>query len=341
MATETFTLTLDDAPTESVSVTINDTSQTQAGEQIFSTAGSYQFTVPVGVTSINIYMVGAGGGGAVGEYSTGSAGGGGGGAFFYAEGLTVSPGDIFNGSIGAGGARGTISTNNPFEIVSTNSATGLTKYPQSGTVTAATNGGTTSIVSAQDSNWYVTLTGGARGRVITGGAGGVLLQGSSVQGSAPIIGGGGGKAGRNGTSGNSGTTPGGGGGAHVAGNGGNGRGDFYRSTGGYNYYKAGAGGRGGGAYLYGSWSAGSQGSNAPALVTSTSPLRLNYDGGDDGGTTGSNTGTAYGGGGGGGAGGRIRNQTIISGSTRYYYRWFLAGPGTDGISGAVRFSWGT
>jgi len=146
--------------------------------------------------------------------------------------------------------------------------------------------------------------------------------------------------GNTGTSGNSGKFPGGGGGAGQAGQGGNGRGEFYRSSGGFNYYKAGSGGNGGGAYLYGGYTAGSDGSNAPALVVSTSPLQFNYNGGTTGGATGTATGSAYGGGGGAGAGGQIRAQTIISGGTNYYYFWYLAGVGQSGGDGAVRFAWG-
>ena len=335
MATETFTLTLDDAPTESVSVTINDTSQTQAGEQLFTESGT--FTVPTGVTSIDIYAVGGGGGADAGQYSTGSSGGGGGGAYVEVIGWPVSPGDTITVTRDPGGAGGANSANSPFEIVSTNSGTGLTKYPQSGTITNGTGAGFTRVVHAGVT--VLTANGGGRGQIITGGAGGTGSVHSTVATLADsylIVDGG---DGENGQSGNSGRYPGGGGGAGNAGRGGSGRGDFYRSTGGYNYYKDANGGQGGGMHLYGGVTAnpGSNGSDAPALYSGS----INYTGAGDGRAGGVQTGTAYGGGAGGGVGGRIRNQTIISGSTRYYYRWFLGKDSVNGTQGAVRFAWGT
>lgn len=335
MATETLTLTLDNDPDTNISVTINDTSQTQSGEQTFTESGS--FTVPTGVTSLDIYAVGAGGGGQVGHYSQGSPGGGGGGAYYYTTNLSVTPGDVFSIQIGAGGQRGTISTNSPYEIATSNSGTGLTYYPAAGTVTNATAGGSTVITYTNQSNWVVTLTGGRPGTMGGTGAGGTVSKTTGTPGTTES-----GQRGKAGITGNSGTTPGGGGGAGetAGGMGGNGRGQFYRSDGGYNYYKAARGGRGGGLHLYGGTAVGSDGAQAPNLVASTSPLQFNYDNGEDGGAGLSQVGTAYGQGGGSGAGGRIRNQTIIRNGNSTYYRWFLAGVGSDGGQGAVRFAWG-
>ena len=337
MATETFTLTLDNTPTESVSVTINDTSLTPSGEQSYTTPGTYTFTVPTGVTSLDIFVVGGGGGGSVGQYSNGSPGGSGGGGIVQVSGFTVTPGDTFNVSVGAGGTRGSCSTNSPFEIVTTNYNSGSSKFPQSGTITNASAGSASFV---EYNGYRVTANGGQPGSIVAGGNGGttnINANLTSYYTSAIEITG---TQGNTGTSGNSGRFPGGGGGAGQAGNGGNGRGEFYRSTGGYNYYKAGSGGNGGGAYLYGSYTATADGNNAPALVTSTSPLQFNYNGGTAGSHTGTATGGSYGAGGGAGAGGQIRAQTIISGGTNYYYFWYLAGVGQAGGDGAVRFSWG-
>jgi hypothetical protein len=335
MATETFTLTLDNTPTESVSVTINDTSLTQAGEELFTESGT--FTVPAGVTSVNIYAVGAGGGSDAGQYTTGSSGGGGGGAYVEVIGWPVTPGDEITVNVSSGGAGGVNSANSPFEIVTTNSGTGLTKYPQSGTITAGGNAGATRVI--HDGVTVLTALGGSRGQIVTGGAGGsgsVHSTVSSLADSHDIIDG---NAGENGGSGNGARFPGGGGGAGNAGRGGTGRGDFYRSNGGYNYHKAANGGQGGGMHLYGGVTAnpGSNGNDAPALYNGS----INYNGAQDGRAGGVQTGNAYGGGAGGGVGGRIRNQTIISGSTRYYYRWFLGKDSDGGESGAVRFAWGS
>ncbi len=60
-------------------------------------AGPHTFTVPAGVTSLTVLTVGGGGGGANGHQ-------GGGGSGFVAEGtFSVTPGDIYNVIVGAGG----------------------------------------------------------------------------------------------------------------------------------------------------------------------------------------------------------------------------------------------
>lgn len=62
-----------------------------------------QFTVPTGVTKINIGVIGGGGGGAIGPCV--NAGGGGGGAALY-TGYTVVPGTVYTIKVGAGGQGG-------------------------------------------------------------------------------------------------------------------------------------------------------------------------------------------------------------------------------------------
>jgi len=59
------------------------------------------FTIPAGVTSIIVTMVGAGGGGGIGFTSYGGGGGGSGGALKVKA--TVTPGDIYNISVPLGG----------------------------------------------------------------------------------------------------------------------------------------------------------------------------------------------------------------------------------------------
>ena len=337
MANETLTLTLD-GMTESVSVTIVDTSQSPAsGEEIFTENGI--FTVPANVTSVNIYAVGGGGGADPGQYTYGSSGGGGGGAYVEVIGWPVTPGDTMTVTRDPGGAGGANSANSPFEIVSTSYASGLNKYPQSGSITLATGGSNSRVL--HNGVTILQANGGSRGQIVTGGAGGTGTVDSTVSSLAQsyqIING---SKGEDGQSGNSGVFPGGGGGAGNGGMGGTGRGDFYRSGGGYNYYKAANGGQGGGMHLYGGATAnpGSNGSDAPALYSYGGGY--NYTGAGSGGSGGTQTGTAYGGGGGGGVGGRIRNQTITSGGGyTQHYRWFLGGSPDNGTQGAVRFSWG-
>lgn len=356
MATETFTMTLDDTG-ENVSVVINDTSTTPAaGEQIFTTVSTgstdsdlQYWTIPTGVTSINIYAVGGGGGGSSGRYSAGSGGGGGGGGYVSVTNLTVTPGEQLVFLIGARGAGGTVSTNSPFETVNGNSQ----HYIQSGSQTAGTAGGATRIWYTGDPNWNNSLSPlslndeiidcGATGATGTGGSGGSGGSAEVDQGSCTYVADNADSyttnTGKNGVSDTGGSfgavNAGGGGGAGIAGTGGRGRGGFHRSSGGYNYYKASEGGDGGGMHLYGGTTSGSNGVDAPPLGTSN----YNYTSATAGGNGGTATGTAYGAGGGGGCGNQIRNQTIISYGT-FTYRWFLADNGRVGTQGAIRVSYG-
>ena len=50
-----------------------------AGSQVYTTAGSYQFTIPAGVTEVCVVCVGGGGGGSASLCLYGVSGGGGGG----------------------------------------------------------------------------------------------------------------------------------------------------------------------------------------------------------------------------------------------------------------------
>lgn len=340
---ETFLLTLNNGG-DSISVTINDTSAIVSGSQVFTDhtgiqAGYQSFTVPSGVTELNIFAVGAGGGGSPGRYSYGSGAGGGGGGYVQVIGLTVTPGETFYFQIGRPGVAGYLSTNSPFETVNGTSQ----KYPQAGTEYGAVSGGNTVISYTGDpayvnQNTYIIVANSGNGAGLSGSGapGGTATLGSStyVEDNATSY---------NTLTGSPGKSrltdlkPGGGGGAGYAGDGGYGIGDFYRSNGGYNYYKASRGGIGGGQRLLGGNNGGSNGANAPGLYSSGN---YNYTGagnGTDGGTVG---GDGYGGGGGGGAGGRIRDQTIISGGSNFQYRWFLGHSGSDGEQGGLRFSWG-
>ena len=69
------------------------------GQQIFTSSGN--FTVPVGVTAIDVFLVGGGGGSGI-EYSNGWGGSGGGYASTTKK-LPVTPGSVASVLIGAGG----------------------------------------------------------------------------------------------------------------------------------------------------------------------------------------------------------------------------------------------
>jgi hypothetical protein len=217
--------------------------------QIFTTSGTY--TVPTGVTAIEIEVIGGGGGG-------GFNGGGGGGGGGYAKGTyNVTPGANLAVIIGVGGVSGA----------------------------SFRDGGTTSVAT------YISATGGKTGIAVSyggGGAGGVGIGGTinrtgGTGGSGSYTnlgGGGGGAAGTTSNGGNGadvatsgcpiGNPVGGTGGGSPAGNGGNGGG--YATTG-CNTPNAGGNGQnygGGGGGANGSLSEGyGLGANGYAKITAT------------------------------------------------------------------------
>jgi hypothetical protein len=72
--------------------------------QVFSTAGTVNFTVPAGIYALFCEVEGAGGGAAVAGYGTSGAGGEGGGGGGYASGwIDVSPGQVIAVTCGAAG----------------------------------------------------------------------------------------------------------------------------------------------------------------------------------------------------------------------------------------------
>lgn len=74
-----------------------------AGTEVFSTAGTTTWTVPVAVTRVTFKVWGGGGGGGGIFNGTGGAGGGGG---FVGGTATVTPGQVFRIVVGAGGTDG-------------------------------------------------------------------------------------------------------------------------------------------------------------------------------------------------------------------------------------------
>jgi hypothetical protein len=71
-----------------------------SGQQLITTVGAANFTVPAGVISIKVTLTGAGGGGG---FNSAAKGGGGGG--FCVKTWAVTPGQIIPYVVGAGGAR--------------------------------------------------------------------------------------------------------------------------------------------------------------------------------------------------------------------------------------------
>jgi polygalacturonase len=184
-----------------VSVTVNPFTITT-----LTTSSTSPWTVPPGVTSVQVQLWGGGGGGGGQLFTSsgsGGAGGGGGGGYTTAT-ITVTPGNTISFTVGAGGTGGEGKNPGP----SNGGNGGNSTF---GSVTAA-NGGT------GGGEATVPGSGGIAG---PGGLGGTYNSGSGAAGSGNHSGGGGGSAGTA-TNGNSasGTT----GGAAVTGGGAGGNG---------------------------------------------------------------------------------------------------------------------
>lgn len=191
--------------------------------QVFTSSGT--FTIPTGITSLKVTVVGGGGGGG-GSSTTfnfqGAAGGGSGGAgISYLTGLT--PGATISVTIGAGGAGGAGGNN----IGGTGGSTSVSSGTQSiTTITATGGGGGASTEYSTNQTWGNTkggnagacsgatmnfggnpghntfpgggadgsqnVSGGGGGSIFGGGGSGrVCNQGTGVAGQAPGAGGGG------------------------------------------------------------------------------------------------------------------------------------------------------
>jgi trimeric autotransporter adhesin len=200
--------------------------------QTYNTPGTYTFTVPSGIVSINIEVWGAGGagGGATGNMSAG--GGGAGGGYVKKLAMTVTPGTTYTVNVGSGGTGDKNSGNvgNPSWFGSTS-----TIYAVGGNGGALANNdnsyavGATAVSSGNIGfSTIYSYYGGSGGDGIHGGGGGGSSAGTgsngnmgiNTTGGAAVTGGGQGADGSavNGNGAN-GLTPGGGGaGATATGN---------------------------------------------------------------------------------------------------------------------------
>ena len=128
----------------------NCTTTTVGGDTVLTFTANGTFTPPAGIASVQYLVVGGGGGGGgITNTNAGGAGGGGAGGLLTASGFAVTPGNVYNITVGAGGTGATCA----------------------GTCTAGTNGGD-SIFDA------VVAEGGGRGGYVgsnngvAGGSGG-------------------------------------------------------------------------------------------------------------------------------------------------------------------------
>lgn len=169
------------------------------GSQLYSTSGgtgtwNLSFTVPTGVTSIVVEVIGGGSGGQGGtNASTGGYGGGGGG--YARKRIAVTPGLVVSGTVGGGGVGGATGNNNGGPGVT--SSFGAFVSATGGLATTVGNPGLGGVGVNGDVN-YTGGAGGSNDLLISGmggGAGGV--GNTSASGTGPA---------------QAGTTPGGGGG---------------------------------------------------------------------------------------------------------------------------------
>lgn len=284
------------------------------GQQAYTTAGTYTWVVPSGVTSCSVVCVGAGGGGS----SVGSLNGGGG-ALAYVNNISLTPGESMTVVVGASGTGGT-GNSSP---ANQGTSGGLSSFARSATVLVQANGG-----------------GGSRNGSVAGGTVGTGTGGAGGGGQF----GGGGAGGYSGAGGNGGSS----GGAGSAGSGGGGGGGGnnssftqtltqtysppnsgpYGSTTRYTtVFPEGAGG--GGVQILGS---GSNGAGGTVNVSNATG-----GGGGSSGSAGGNSGNGYGGSYGGGGGGRYVEQFdyFDSGGAAVGSDFSVA-YGYDGGVGAVR-----
>ena len=136
------------------------TGQPGVCEVTYETATSYTFSVPSGVSSLTVLVVGAGGGG--GGNGGYSAGGGGGGGQVILQNEAVTPGEKINVSVGQGGTGG-----------SGTQSWSVAEKPTHLLGLGGTSGGS-SHVSAAASSWTVNASGG------TGGMAGFTYLGTSA-----------------------------------------------------------------------------------------------------------------------------------------------------------------
>lgn len=167
----------------------NSMSLTTAGQQAYTTPGTYSWTAPSGVTSISVVCVGGGGSGG----STGTGGGGGG--LGWKNNITVVPGQSYTVVVGAGGA---VVTGGPVN----GNAGGQSYFINTSTVRGAGGGGGLLRGPGVAPDYQIaggtggTYTGDGGGN---GGAGGTCY--GSDYSSFPLVSGGGGAGGYSGSGG--------------------------------------------------------------------------------------------------------------------------------------------
>jgi hypothetical protein len=159
------------------------------GTTSYTTAGTYTFTIPAGVTKLKVYVTGGGGGGATG--STNGGGGAGGTAIKWLTGLT--PGNTLGVKVAAGNAANNTSGNPQadFSAVSSGTQT-ISALTGLGGFSAAASTGSNPGAGGDSSGGDLNLRGNVGGGGVRPGSGGAGQEGI---GGCSFWGGGGGGGG--------------------------------------------------------------------------------------------------------------------------------------------------
>lgn len=170
-------------------ITVPDTSQHPTNQVAYTTAGTYTWTAPTGVTSVCVVCVGSGGGGY-------TRGGGGGGGLGWKNNIDVTPGQTYTVVVGAAGAVGNNGAVSYFKDTSTVAGYGgqyasFGWEPTGGSYVGQGGGsGGVGFTGQTGLNYYYYGAGGAGGYTGNGGAGGAFLRWSTVVGTSGTGGGG-------------------------------------------------------------------------------------------------------------------------------------------------------
>ena len=296
--TSSFTVsaaTSETTSTRAFTITVNAPVVTQ-----YTSTGAFSFSVPTGLTQVDILLVGGGGSGGSANSSAGTDGGGGGGAggLIYRPGFPVSPGAQIPGSVGAGNpSQGTFGQDGPAKVNGADTVFG-TLTAKGGGSSADGPGGKTSRPGGSGAGGPYSSTEGTATQPSQPGDSGTYGFGNSGgdagPGTPPLTGSGGGGAGGAGSPRGSGQ----------AGPGGVGR--AYSISGSSVYYAGGGAGGGGGPGGSPSGSGGNGGGgnspSSPARPTNGQPGTANRGGGGGAGagTQASQPGSGYGAAGGSG-----------------------------------------
>jgi len=143
------------------------------GQQAFTTAGTFTWVVPTGVTSCSVVCVGGGAGGSSG--STGVAGGGG--ALAYVNNISLTPGESMTVVVGSGGSRGVWNTTSYGQNGSAST------FSRSATVLVQANGGNGQLSGSTAGGTVGVGTGGSGGQGLYGGGGAGGYSGNGGNGS--------------------------------------------------------------------------------------------------------------------------------------------------------------